>query len=168
MSGNTIKMLANLEHVQSTVVHDSNFSQFPENAKEGTQVTVGGIPYILSAVAGGDPQWMPMGAKNNAFVMTMETPQNVWTVNHKLGSEDINVVTYDINKSVIFGHIKVISPDDVEVTFNSPQSGKIVVLSAQDTFTGVKDPSITESTIAVGSGEPSAGETSTLYIELDA
>ena len=166
----SIKVFSNVEYVQGASQKlDFSLTEFPTNPGLGQYVIVNGVPYIYSSIDGEEPVWIPMGVKRLNAVVTIDQPQLEWIVEHNLATFDLMASVYDVNNKLMDAPFTIISANIIKYTFTNPVKGKAVVFGASQKYAGFT-PSVnqlTGETVSVGTGEPSATTTSTLYIQVD-
>lgn len=166
----SIKVFSNVEYVQGAApTFDTSLTEFPENPKSGQYAVVSGVPYIFSSIDGDEPVWVPMGIKRLNSVVTIAEPQLEWLVEHNLATFDLVASVYDVNNKLMDAPFTIISANVIKYTFTNPVKGKAVVFGASQKYAGYT-PSVnqlTGETVSVGTGEPTATTTSTLYIQVD-
>lgn len=166
----SIKVFSNLEFAENAALnHDITLTEFPANPKKGLNVVVNGVPYIFTSIDGEEPVWVPMGIKRLNAVITISEPQLEWIIEHNLATFDLMAAVYDVNNKLMDAPFTIISANIIKYTFTNPVKGKAVVFGSSQKYAGFT-PSVnqlTGETVSVGTGEPSATTTSTLYIQVD-
>lgn len=166
----SIKVFSNVEYVSgASQILDATQTEFPTDPKLGQYVVVNGVPYIYSSIDGEEPVWIPMGIKRLNAVITVTEPQLEWIVQHDLATFDLMASVYDVNNKLMDAPFTIISANVIKFTFTNPVKGKAVVFGASQKYAGFT-PSVnqlTGETVSVGTGEPDASTTSTLYIQVD-
>jgi hypothetical protein len=165
-----IKVFSKVEYMPGAApIYDTSLTRFPENPKGGQHAIVSGVPYVYTSIDGDDPVWVPMGIKRLNSVVTIAEPQLEWIVEHNLSTFDLVASVYDVNNKLMDAPFTIISANVIKYSFVNPVKGKAVVFGASQKYAGYA-PSvnqITGETVSVGTGEPSATTTSTLYIQVD-
>ena len=170
MSTKAIKIFSNVEFAKDAISKYDLRVDFPTNPELGQNIVVNGVPYIYSSIDGEQPVWIPMGIKRLNAVVTIADPQLEWIIEHNLATFDIMASVYDVNNKLMEAPFTIISANVIKYTFTNPVKGKVVVFGASQKYAGYT-PSVnqlTGETLSVGTGEPSATTTSTLYIQVDA
>lgn len=89
------------------------------------------------------PVWYPLASPSAMYVHTQAIGDNVWDINHSLGSSDVFVQVYDLGGyQIIPGEIRIVDESNVQITFdNNIVSGKAIIaaLSEGDAQIGLKD-----------------------------
>jgi len=166
----SIKMFSNVEYMQGASQKlDDSLTEFPTNPGKGQYVVVNGVPYIYSSIDGEEPVWIPMGVKRLNAVVTIDEPQLEWIVNHNLATFDLMASVYDVNNKLMDAPFTIISANIIKYTFTNPVKVKAVVFGASQKYAGFTPAvnQLTGETVTVGTGEPTASTTSTLYIQID-
>lgn len=170
MSTKAIKYFSHVELAESaTMKYDTSLTEFPANPTKGLQAVVNGVLYFYSSIDGEEPVWVPLGVKRLNAVVTVDQPQLEWIVQHDLATFDIMASVYDVNNKLMDAPFTIISANIIKFTFTNPVKGKAVVFGASQKYAGFT-PSVnqlTGETVSVGTGEPTATTTSTLYIQVD-
>lgn len=164
----SIKIFSPVEMAQNANIVFDTKSGFPVNPKEGTQTMVDGVPYFFSSIDGAEAIWVPYGTKRLNSVVQFPDPALEWMVQHNLGTFDIIADVYDGNNTKMEAGFQIISADLIKFTFTNPVNGKAVVFGASQKYAGFS-PSVnqvTGETVSVGTGEPDASTTSTLYVQV--
>jgi len=166
----SIKVFSNVEYVQGAApTFDTSLTEFPENPRGGQFAIVSGVPYTFTSIDGDEPVWVPMGIKRLNSVVTITEPQLEWIIEHNLATFDLVASVYDVNNKLMDAPFTIISANVIKYTFTNPVKGKAVVFGASQKYAGYA-PSVnqlTGETVSVGTGEPTATTTSTLYIQVD-
>lgn len=166
----SIKVFSNMEFAEkASLTHDVSLTEFPAVPKLGQNVVVKGVPYIFTSIDGEEPVWVPLGVKRLNAVVTINQPQLEWIVEHNLATFDLMAAVYDVNNKLMDAPFTIISANIIKYTFTNPVKGKAVVFGSSQKYAGFT-PSVnqlTGETVSVGTGEPTATTTSTLYIQVD-
>lgn len=165
----SIKIFSPIELAENANIIRDTKTGFPSNPKLGTDTMVDGVLYYYTSIDGAEPVWVPVGTKRLNNTVTIATPQLEWIVEHNLGTFDIVVGIYDANNKMVEAPFTILTADTIKVTFTNPVSGKAVVFGASQKYAGFT-PSVSQvtgETVSVGTGEPDASTTSTLYIQVD-
>ena len=166
----SIKMFSNVELAEAAnLINDIASNTFPLNPKLGTQTMIEGVLYYYTSIDGEEPVWVPVGTKRLTAVVTIEQPQLEWIVEHALATFDIMAAVYDVDNKLMDAPFTIISANVIKFTFTNPVKGKAVVFGASQKYAGFTPTvnQLTGETVSVGTGEPSATTTSTLYIQVD-
>lgn len=166
----SIKIFSNVELAESAnLVNDATSNTFPTSPKLGTQTMIDGVLYYYTSVDGEEPVWVPVGTKRLTAVVTVDQPQLEWIIEHSLATFDIIAAVYDVDNKLMDAPYTILSANIIKFTFVNPVKGKAVVFGASQKYAGFT-PSVnqlTGETVSVGTGEPTASTTSTLYIQVD-
>jgi len=98
------------KHLVGNIKGDSAYQVAVKNGFVGTEQE-----WLDSLVAGGEG-----GAKPRE--VTIELPESLWVVAHKLGRRPVSVVTYDHNDIVIYGDV-ISTTEQISVSFPEPTRG---------------------------------------------
>ena len=112
--------------------------------------------------------WIPVGNKRSHATVNVLTHQLDWTIEHKLGTQNVIAVAYDTNGKVMDAAYTVLSADIIKFTFSIPVAGKVTVFGTSEKFAGYTpyNDSLNQETVEIGTTEPDTTITSTLYIQL--
>jgi len=103
---------------------------FPASPKVGQVAFVNSIVYICVSLAKSLPVWVPMTREITAFTHNQSVANDTWNVSHGLNTTSVQVQIFDDAQRVIIpDDIEVLTPDLVQVTFNTPIIGRAVVLT---------------------------------------
>ena len=166
----SIKVFSNVEYAANArMKYDVSRSEFPTDPQLGESVVVSGVLYLYTTIDGEEPVWVPLGVKRLNSVVTIDQPQLEWIVEHNLATFDLVASVYDVNNKLMDSPFTIISANVIKYTFTNPVKGKAVIFGASQKYAGFT-PNVNQlsgETVSVGTGEPTASTTSTLYIQVD-
>lgn len=163
-----MKIFSNVEMASNANLSLDTTGSLPVSPRLGTQHMLDGVLHYYTSIDGAEPVWVPVGTKRlNATVQFPDTALE-WLVPHNLGTFDIIAAVYDMNGTKMDAPFTIISADLIKFSFTNPVNGKAVVFGASQKYAGFTPAvsQVTGETVSVGTGEPDASTTSTLYVQV--
>ena len=98
---------------------------------EGPNFTVGGKAVIFSdgTSSDGSGPVIVVGSSVSGFEWIQAAASDVWLIPHMKNTKRIQVTLWDNNDEMIFSDtVKIIDPNNVEVSFNTALSGRAILM----------------------------------------
>ena len=162
----SVKILANMQFEKSHMnLH--MFNEVPSNPEIGRFYVINGVPSFYTT-DGGEPFWLPLGLKRSFYKHAQTDASTLWTVEHNLATYDLIIMAYDLANNVLYpAQYNFITPDKVELQFNVPVTGKVIVAGESNKLAGFNIPaSLNQETVSYGSSTPDDNVDSTLYFQV--
>lgn len=107
---------------------------FPASPKVGQLAFVNSILYICVDITNGNlPVWVPLTRELTLYTHSQNSASDSWTINHGLNTTGIQVQIFDTSDRVLIpDEITVSDSQSCTVTFNTPISGRAVVLTGHN------------------------------------
>lgn len=90
----------------------------------GPTFTVGGRDVVLAGIGSGGGVFQVVGYEH-----IQATSLTLWTINHNKNSTKVQVTIWDpTNEMVLADIVKIVDPDTITVKFNTPLSGRAILM----------------------------------------
>jgi len=135
-------------------------SDFPSDAARNDMVLINGVLWIYSLV-GGLLTWFPLNNQKNTYVHTQGAANDVWTVNHGMGSQDFVLGLYDSSNNIMSpAGLTIVDNNSFQLTFTEAIVGRAVVIFSTSLFApSVVTQDLTADTLSIGNGTVTADAT---------
>lgn len=106
---------------------------FPATPKVGQIAFVNKILYICVSITDMLPVWVPLSRELTLYTHTQPVAADTWSITHNLNTTSVQVQVFDSNdKMVIPDEITVTGANTATVEFNTPITGRAVVLTGHN------------------------------------
>jgi hypothetical protein len=107
----------------------TTLTTFPSTPVVGQLAFVNSVVYIC-VTAGALPVWVPLTREITAYTHSQQVAALTWNITHDLNTTSVNVQVYDnLSKVMIPADIETISNSNIQITFNTAQAGRAVLVS---------------------------------------
>ena len=135
MANEIVRVLSDLS-MNGNLVIEVNQSGFPSDPAPGTFVMKDTEFYVWAELDPGSTlySWVPLGAKQAAYVHTQGATSSTWSITHNLNTTNFAYFAYDTNHNLLIANVTVIDENEIEIDFTEAVAGTAVVFGAQSVF----------------------------------
>lgn len=135
-------------------------SDFPSDAAQNDMVLISGVLWIYSMV-GGLLTWFPLNNQKNTYVHTQGAANDIWTVNHGMGSQDFVLGLYDSSNNIMSpAGLTIVDDNSFTLSFTEPVIGRAVVIFSTTLFApSVVTQNLSADSLSIGGGAVTADST---------